>query len=62
MRNSFRGVVIGMLDQGFYYEVHVRAGNLTFKSLITKRSVFELELQEGNDVFLSFKSAAVHTF
>jgi molybdate/tungstate transport system ATP-binding protein len=62
MRNSFRGVITGMLDQGFYYEVHVRAGNLTFKSLITKRSVFELELQEGNDVFLSFKSAAVHTF
>ncbi len=62
MRNSFRGVVTGMFDQGFYYEVHVRAGTVTFKSLITKRSVFELELQEGNDVFLSFKSAAIHTF
>jgi molybdate/tungstate transport system ATP-binding protein len=62
MRNSFRGVVTGLVDQGFYYEVHVRAGTVTFKSLVTKSSVFELELQEGNDVFLSFKSAAIHTF
>jgi molybdate/tungstate transport system ATP-binding protein len=62
MRNSFRGVVTGVFDQGFYYEVHVRAGTVTFKSLLTKRAVFELQLQEGSDVFLSFKSTAIHTF
>ena len=62
MRNSFRGVVTGVFDQGFYYEVQVRAGAVTFKSLITKKSVFELELREGTDVFVSFKSSAIHTF
>ena len=62
MRNSFRGVVTGIFDQGFYYEVQVRAGPVTFKSLITKKSVFELELHEGTDVFVSFKSTAIHTF
>jgi molybdate/tungstate transport system ATP-binding protein len=62
MRNSYRGVVAGIFDQGFYYEVQVRAGAVTFKSLITKKSVFELELHEGIDVFVSFKSTAIHTF
>jgi molybdate/tungstate transport system ATP-binding protein len=62
MRNSFKGAVIGIFDQGFYYEVHVRAGAVIFKSLITKSSVFELELHEGTDVFLSFKSTAIHNF
>ena len=62
MRNSFKAGVTGIFDQGFYYEVHVRAGEVTFKSLITKRSVFELQLREGNDVFVSFKSTAIHNF
>lgn len=62
MRNSFRGVVTGIFDQGFYYEIQVRAGAVTFKSLVTKKSVFELELHEGTDVFVSFKSTAIHTF
>ena len=62
MRNSFKGAVTGIFDQGFYYEVHVRAAAVTFKSLITKRSAFELELHEGTDVFVSFKSTAIHNF
>ena len=62
MRNSFRGIVTGIFDQGFYYEVHMRAGTVTFKSLITKRSLFELKLCEGAEVFLSFKASAVHSF
>jgi molybdate/tungstate transport system ATP-binding protein len=62
MRNSFRGIVTGILDQGFYYEVHLLVGAVTFKSLITKRSLFELKLHEGAEVYLSFKASAVHTF
>ncbi|MBW2039070.1 MAG: ABC transporter ATP-binding protein [Deltaproteobacteria bacterium] len=62
MRNSFRGTVTGVVDQGFYYEVHVRVGQVTFKSLITKRSLFELDVHEGVAVVLSFKSTAIHNF
>jgi len=62
MRNSFRGVVTGILDQGFYYEVHLLVGTVTFKSLITKRSLFELKVHEGAEAFLSFKASAVHSF
>lgn len=62
MRNSFRGTVTGVLDQGFYYEVHIQVGQVTFKSLITKRSLFELKIHEGIEAFLSFKSTAIHNF
>jgi molybdate/tungstate transport system ATP-binding protein len=62
MRNSFHGIVTAVFDQGFYHQVHVQVGEVKFKSLITKRSLFELELQEGTPVFVSFKSTGVHIF
>ena len=62
MRNSFRGKVTGVIDQGFSYEVHVQVGQILFKSLITKRSLVELDIHEGSDVVLSCKSAAIHNF
>jgi len=62
MRNSFRGIVTGMFDQGFSYEVHINVGDITFKSLITKGSLFELGIHEGVEIFLSFKATAVHNF
>jgi len=62
MRNSFRGTVTGVLDQGLYYEVDVMVENVTFKSLITKSSLFELGIQEGIEMLLSFKSTAIHNF
>jgi len=36
--------------------------NVTFKSLITKSSLFELGIQEGIELLLSFKSTAIHNF
>ena len=62
MRNSFRGTVTGVLDRGLYYEVDVMVENVTFKSLITKSSLFELGIQEGIEMLLSFKSTAIHNF
>jgi molybdate/tungstate transport system ATP-binding protein len=62
MRNAFRGKVTGVLDQGFSYEVHVQVGQIFFKSLITKRSLVELDIHEGSEVVLSCKSTAIHNF
>jgi len=62
MRNSFRGTVTGVFDQGLYYEIDVMVENITFKSLITKSSLFELGIQEGIEMLLSFKSTAIHNF
>ena len=62
MRNSFRGTVTEVTDQGLYYEVSIAAEGVTFKSLITKRALFDLEISEGSDICLSFKATAIHTF
>jgi molybdate/tungstate transport system ATP-binding protein len=60
-RNIFRGTVTAIVDQGFYCEVHVQVGKVTFKSLISKKSLLELKVPDGTEVFLSFKPNAIHT-
>ncbi len=62
MRNSFKGAVSGVLDQGFYYEVHVAVADTVFRSLITKAALIDLRVQEGTEIFLSFKATAIHNF
>jgi molybdate/tungstate transport system ATP-binding protein len=60
--NTFPGVVSAVASQGFTYEVHVKTGGIIFKALVTKKSLVDLALREGLDVFISFDPAAVHTF
>ena len=62
IRNTFKGKVVGVFDQGFTYELHIRAGDEIFKSLITKKSLFQLAIREDEEVFISFKATAVHNF
>ncbi|HNQ84616.1 MAG TPA: ABC transporter ATP-binding protein [Deltaproteobacteria bacterium] len=62
MRNSFVGVIRGIVDQGFLYEVHVSVRDQVFKSLVTKGSAVDLGLDIGTDVQVSFKTSAVHMF
>lgn len=59
--NVFKGSVTGLIDQGFYYEAHVQVGKIVFKSLVSKKSLFELNPFGGSQVFLSFETVAVHT-
>jgi len=60
IRNCYKGIVTDILDQGFCYEVHASVNDVIFKSLITKRSLFDLAIEEGNEIFLAFKATAVH--
>ena len=62
MRNSFKGIVTGIFDKGFTYEIHIKVKDVTFKSIITKRSLFRLEIKEGIEIYLSFKASAIHNF
>jgi molybdate/tungstate transport system ATP-binding protein len=62
MRNLLRGTVSGIFDRGFYYEVHAKTTEkVIFISLITKKFLFELEIQEGVEILISFKSTAIHS-
>ena len=62
IRNTFKGKVVGVHDQGFTYEVHIKVSDAVFKSLITKKSLFQLAIREGEEVFISFEATAVHNF
>ena len=62
MRNTFAGIITDVFDRGFYHEIHIKTGDIVFKSLITKRSLIKLKLAQGSDVFISFKASAIHKF
>jgi len=60
-RNFFKGIVTAIIDQGFYYEAHVKIGTITFKSLISKKFLLEQKVLDGAEVFLTFEPNVVHT-
>ena len=62
MRNNYSGVVANINNQGFYYEIDVRVGDVSFKGLITKGALIKLGQEEGITVYVSFKTSAVHVF
>ena len=62
MRNSFAGIVTGLVDRGLYYEVWIESAGTPFKATVTKRSLVELGLREGIQIYLSFKATALHFF
>jgi molybdate/tungstate transport system ATP-binding protein len=60
--NTFSCRIAGITSQGFTYEVHVQAGELSLKALVTKKSLLDLGLREGRGVYVSFEPVSVHTF
>jgi len=62
MRNVFTGTIRRITDMGLYYEVAVEIKATMFTAIVTKRSLFELNLREGLTVNLAFKTTAVHDF
>lgn len=58
-RNSLRGIVLGAVQVGLFYQVAVDAGE-KFKISITRISMEELAIVPGKEVFLTFKATAVH--
>jgi len=62
MRNSFQGRIKQIISQGFYYEVHVTVDGVSFCALVTKGALLEMDLREEKEIYLFFKSTAIHTF
>jgi molybdate/tungstate transport system ATP-binding protein len=62
MRNSFPGIIRQIVSQGFYYEIHIAVGEISFCALVTKGSLLEMELAERKEIYLFFKSTAIHIF
>lgn len=60
-RNSIRGTVVDILPRGRLKEVVVDVGQ-RMVALITQRSLEEMGLAKGGEVWVTFKTSAVHAF
>jgi molybdopterin-binding protein len=60
-RNSFRGTIEEISDTGTVVRIKVNAG-IPFVVAVTRRSLVDMRLRTGMEVFLTFKSTDVHIF
>ena len=60
-RNSFRGTITDIVNTGMVIRVTIDAG-IPFVSVLTRQGYDHLQLTEGDEVYLTFKAAAVHVF
>jgi len=57
-RNVFKGTIVGITDLGPIAKITVDAGK-KFSIQITKKSLTEMKLNVGSEIFLTFKASAV---
>jgi tungstate transport system ATP-binding protein len=57
-RNNFRGRIIGVEESGSVISLRINAGRV-FTAHITRRTLTEMGLNVGSDVYISFKASAV---
>jgi molybdopterin-binding protein len=60
-RNCFRGQIVSIANRGMVVYVTVRVPP-DFICVITRRSLEEIELEEGQEVYVAFKASAAHVF
>ncbi len=60
-RNCFHGHIVSIEDRGTVVYVTVRTPP-DFVCIATRRSLEEMELREGMEVYIAFKASAVHVF
>jgi molybdate/tungstate transport system ATP-binding protein len=60
IQNSLKGTVKAVQPSGFHYEIEILVEQVPFKALITKQALFDLQLHEGSETVVSFKTTAVH--
>ena len=62
MRNIIRGEIDLIRQIGLSVEITVRCERLSLQVLITRGALRELNLKEGEEVYISFKAKSIHTF
>lgn len=61
-RNRFQGNISSIRRSGTSFDVTVDCSGVEFIAALTRDSISELELEQGLDIFVSFKAGAVHIF
>lgn len=57
-RNTFRGKVISIIKHGFYYIIRIDCG-FKVEAAVTKQSIENLGIREGEDINIFFKATAL---
>jgi len=60
VRNQFRGTVVELAPAGAITRVTVDVSGISLVAAVTTRSVRELEIAPGTEVFAAFKATSVH--
>ncbi len=60
MRNILKGEISEYIDMGSLVNLIIKARNLHFIALITKRSFAEMKLHKKQKVYIAFKASSVH--
>ncbi|HOP67461.1 MAG TPA: tungstate ABC transporter ATP-binding protein WtpC [Methanoregulaceae archaeon] len=60
-RNSLFGTITGIANNGMFVKLTVDAG-VPIVSVLTRQGFEEMDLDIGDEVYLTFKAAAVHVF
>lgn len=61
-RNSFKCKIVGWEHYNTLLAVDLTASEMKLTALITHASFEQLNLEQGNDIYATFKSSAVHCF
>jgi molybdate/tungstate transport system ATP-binding protein len=57
-----QGKIADIIDRGLFHEVSVNTGKVVFRSTLSKRDLFSLNLSEKRDVYIAIRSSNIHTF
>jgi len=57
-----QGKIADIIDRGLFLEVSVNSGKLIFRSTLSKRDLFSLNLSEKKDVYIEIRSSNIHAF
>lgn len=58
--NVVQGKIAGIIDRGLFHEVSVKTGKVVFRSTLSKRDLFSLNLSEKKDVYIAIGSSNIH--
>jgi len=61
-RNVFEGTIAGVSNTGTVINLEILVGKVPFVASITRRSFYDMGLEPGKNVFVTFKTVDVHVF
>lgn len=61
-QNAFKGRIVDVSHMGAVVNIQVDVGQVPFIAAITRRSFYDMDLEIGDEVFVTFKTVDVHVF